>query len=100
MEFRRTIEKLYEEGTRVFVEVGPRGNMTGFVDDILRGRPYCAVPANLQRRSGIAQLNHLVGVLAVHDVELDATALYARRHAHQVAWEDESEAAGLPMARV
>ena len=47
VEFRRTIETLYDEGARVFVEAGPRGNMTGFLDDILRGRPYCAVPADL-----------------------------------------------------
>src|SRR5581483_5182982 len=56
VEFRRTVERLYDDGARVFVEAGPRGNMTAFIDDILRGRSYCAVPANQQRRSGIMQL--------------------------------------------
>ena len=49
------------DGARVFVEVGPRGNLTAFVEDILRGRPFCAVAADVQRRSSITQLNHLVG---------------------------------------
>jgi len=89
VEFRRTIEKLYEAGARVFVEVGPRGNMTGFIEDILRGRPYCAVPANLQRRTGLAQLNHLVATLAVHGVDLDAAYLYADRKPREVAWDEE-----------
>ena len=71
MRFRETIEALHDDGARVFVEVGPRGNMTSFMEDILRGRPSCAVAADLRRRSGTAQLNHLVGMLAVHDVELD-----------------------------
>jgi malonyl CoA-acyl carrier protein transacylase/phosphopantetheinyl transferase len=88
VEFRRTIERLYDEGARVFVEAGPRGNMTGFIDDILRGRPYCSVPADLPRRTSIAQLNHLVAMLSVHDVELDPAYLYERRKVRPVVWED------------
>ncbi len=93
VEFRRTIEKLYDEGARVFIEAGPRGNMTGFIDDIFRGRPYCAVPADLQRRSGTTQLNHLVGMLTAHDVPLDLTYLYEHRKAKQVVWDDLSDSA-------
>jgi acyl transferase domain-containing protein/phosphopantetheinyl transferase (holo-ACP synthase) len=84
--FRETIEALYDDGARVFVEVGPRGNMTSFMEDILRGRPACAVASDLRRRSGTAQLNHLVGRLAVHDVELDLDYLFAQRSAQPVDW--------------
>lgn len=79
VEFRTTIERLYDEGARVFVECGPRGNLTAFVDDILRGRPSVAVPANVQRRTGITQLHHLLAQLLVHDVEVDLDALHAGR---------------------
>ncbi|MDE3074123.1 MAG: polyketide synthase dehydratase domain-containing protein [Chloroflexota bacterium] len=79
VEFRRTIEALHADGVRLFVEVGPRGNLTGFVEDILRGRPYAAIPADVQRRSGVTQLNHLAGLLAVHGLSVDMSYLYARR---------------------
>ena len=79
VEFRRTIEKMYDDGVRLFVEVGPRGNLTAFVDDILRGRPYLAAPANVLRRSGVTQLNHLLGLLAAHGVPMQLEPLYARR---------------------
>ena len=79
VEFRQTIEAMYADGVRLFVEVGPRGNLTAFVDDILRGRPYLAVPANVMRRSGVTQLNHLVGLLAAHGVPMQLEPLYARR---------------------
>jgi acyl transferase domain-containing protein/phosphopantetheinyl transferase len=79
VEFRRTIEVLYSEGVRVFVEVGPRGNLSAFVEDILRGRPFSAIPANLQRRSGITQLNHVVAMLTAHGVNLDLMYLYRGR---------------------
>src|ERR1700677_3313893 len=35
--FRETIEALHDDGARIFIEVGPRGNMTSFMQDILRG---------------------------------------------------------------
>src|SRR5207237_857216 len=47
--FRETIEAMYAAGVRLFAEVGPRGNLTAFVDDILRGRPPLAVPSPLPR---------------------------------------------------
>jgi acyl transferase domain-containing protein/phosphopantetheinyl transferase (holo-ACP synthase) len=84
--FRETIEELHEQGARVFVEVGPRGNMTAFIEDILRGRPCCAVASDVRRRSGVTQLNHLVGLLAVHDVDVDLGHLFAERHADEVDW--------------
>jgi acyl transferase domain-containing protein/phosphopantetheinyl transferase len=79
VEFRKTIEAMYDDGLRIFVEVGPRGNLTAFVDDILRGRPHLAVPANVMHRSGITQLNHLVGILAAQGVPMRLDYLYARR---------------------
>ncbi len=86
VEFRRTIESLYKQGVRIFVEAGPRGNLSTFVEDILRGQPFCAVPANVQRRSGVAQLNHLVGMLAAHGVNLDLSYLFERRDPQRVDW--------------
>jgi acyl transferase domain-containing protein/phosphopantetheinyl transferase (holo-ACP synthase) len=87
VEFRRTIERMYADGVRIFVEVGPRGNLTSFVDDILRGRPYLAVASNVQRRSGITQLNHLLASLAAHGVAFDPSYLYERRSPRPVDWE-------------
>jgi phosphopantetheine--protein transferase-like protein len=93
VEFRRTIETLYAEGTRVFVEAGPRGNLTAFVEDILRGRDFCAVPADVQRRSGTTQINHLVGMLAVHDVDVDVMELYSHRSPRRIEWQQDRGAA-------
>ncbi len=90
VEFQRTIEALYDDGARVFVEVGPRGNLSAFVEDILRGRPACVAPANVMRRSGITQINHLVGILCAHGVDLNLEYLYARRRPTRIDWGEES----------
>jgi len=79
VEFTSLIEAMYADGVRLFVEVGPRGNLSSFVQDILRGRSLLAVPSNVCQRSGITQLNHLVAQLAAHDVPLELEYLYRRR---------------------
>jgi acyl transferase domain-containing protein len=77
--FRETIEKMHDDGIRIFVEVGPRGNLTSFVDDILKGREYLAVPSNVASRPALAQVNHLVGMLAAHGVSMKLDYLYSHR---------------------
>ncbi len=77
--FQDTIQKLYDDGVRLFVEVGPRGNLTAFVSDILGRQNHLAGALNLASRSSITQLNHLLGMLAAHGVKMDLRYLYARR---------------------
>ncbi len=36
--FHDTIEKLYTQGVRVFIEIGPRNNISSFMQDTLRGK--------------------------------------------------------------
>ncbi len=85
--FRETVEAMYAADVRIFVEVGPRGNLTAFVDDILRGRPSLAVASNLPNRSGVTQLNHLVALLAAQHVPLNLEYLYARRAPQHLSFE-------------
>ncbi len=85
--FQETIERMYADGVRIFVEAGARGNLSAFVDDILRGLPHLAIPSNVARRSGITQLNHLVGALAAQGVQMNLQHLYARRDPQRVPWD-------------
>ena len=77
--FRQTIERMYEDGFRIFVEAGPRGNLTAFVNDTLRNRDHLAVASDTSSRSGISQLQHLVALLSAHGVPMSLDALYEDR---------------------
>ena len=77
--FRETIEALYADGFRVFVEVGPRSNLVSFVNDILKGQEFLAVATNVHYRSGITQLNHALALLAAHGVAMELDLLYKHR---------------------
>ncbi len=85
--FRDTVEAMYRDGARIFVEVGPRGNLSAFVDDILRGRPHMAVATNQHRRSDLLSLHHALGKLAALYVAMDLTPLYAPRGARCLRWD-------------
>jgi len=82
--FIEAIENLYATGVRIFVEVGPRGNLSSFVEDILRGREFLAAPADVQRRGGLTQLHHLIAQLFVHQVPLRLEFLYRHRSVRRI----------------
>lgn len=76
--FQATIEKMYDRGFRVFVDVGPRGNLCAFVGDVLGGKPHLAVALNRPKRSEIEQLLNALGILAAHGVPLSVGHLHER----------------------
>lgn len=91
--FRETVQAMHKDGVQIFVEVGPRGNLTGFIDDILRGKTYTAVPANVQHRSGILQLQHMLAQLVAHGVPVSLAHLYERRDPAPIQQETKSKPA-------
>ena len=97
--FRETIEAMHADGLRLFVDVGARGNLAGFVEDTLRGKPSFAVAANLPRRAGLTQLNHLVAATFAQGAALKTDYLYARRRPRAIDWNapEPSSRAGVEL---
>jgi 3-oxoacyl-(acyl-carrier-protein) synthase/phosphopantetheinyl transferase/malonyl CoA-acyl carrier protein transacylase len=60
--FGPLIRRLYNTGTRAFVQVGT-GSLPGFVADTLAGLPHLAVTANTSRRAGLDQLRRVAAAL-------------------------------------
>jgi acyl transferase domain-containing protein len=74
--FTETIERLYDDGARIFIEVGPSGNLTAFVRDILKDRPHLAVASNVRRQGGIVQFQQLLAQLFCAQVPMDLRVLF------------------------
>ncbi|MEM9659776.1 MAG: hypothetical protein AAF961_15550, partial [Planctomycetota bacterium] len=91
VEFTRLVRNLHRDGVRIFVEVGPRSNLTSFVDDILRDELHAAVPSNVAHRSAATQLCHLAAQLAAHHVSLQWDSFYERCGVEIVDWEPRAE---------
>lgn len=100
--FRGLVERLYDEGHRVFVQVGT-GSLTGFVDDTLSGRPHLAIAANQENRSGLEQLLHVCAALWVEGAQFDTRLLQSPESAAKRPASTGKEmrlSLGVPLVRV
>jgi len=82
VQFVSQIERMYEAGARVFVEVGPGGVLSGLVPKILGDRPHVMVACDgldRSRTSGIERLMLALARMATSGVEIDAKPLFAER---------------------
>jgi malonyl CoA-acyl carrier protein transacylase/phosphopantetheinyl transferase len=101
--FREAIERMYQDGVRVFVEVGPNSKLTAFTEDTLRGRPIIAVASNIEGRSGIVQLQHLAAQLFATGIPIRLDEFYARREPRRISMDSAvslkaAAVAGVPLA--
>ena len=74
--FRQLVEKLYDDGVRVFVQAGV-GSLVAFADDTLKGRPQLSISAASPNRSGLGQLGRVAAAVWVEGVDVRLDALLA-----------------------
>ncbi len=82
--FEETVKRMYADGYRVFLEVGPRGLMMAAVSDTLKGEDHAALALNSIHRSGILQMQHALGQLIALGATIDLSADFERRHARRL----------------
>lgn len=80
IQFDNTINQMYADDYRIFIEVGARGNMASAIRETLKVRPHQAVAINRLHRSGLSQLHHALGILAANGVPIDLTQLHRQRN--------------------
>jgi len=95
--FTETIQRLYEDGYRVFLEVGPSGNLTSFVGDTLRDKDdVLAVSSNSRRKSALGHLHQTLAQLFAAGVDFEPARLYAQREIASLDLLDEPRPAVKP----
>jgi len=93
------VNRMYEDGFRIFIEVGARGNLTTAVSEILKAQRHQAVALNRIHRSGITQLHHALGILAAQGVPFDLSRLYGHRRLQTLDFSKTVCAATAPRAQ-
>ena len=75
--FQTMVERMYEDGVRTFVEVGPGGILTSLTKSILGDKPHSAINLDRPGRHGLVSLWQGLGQLAALGIPLDWAALRA-----------------------
>lgn len=72
--FRQMLLNMHDAGIRTFIQVGT-GSLPGFIDDTLKNLPHLTVAANVEHRSGMEQLCHVLAALWIEGGEADFSML-------------------------
>ncbi len=78
IDFQQLIEKAYQDGGRIFIELGPRNNCTRWTDEILQGQPHLAVATNEKDVDEHATIIKVIASLFCHQVSVDLSPLYSQ----------------------
>ncbi|MFT3930906.1 MAG: SDR family NAD(P)-dependent oxidoreductase [Spongiibacteraceae bacterium] len=79
--FVEQIEKMYADGARVFVEVGPKRVLSGLIKNILGEQPHRLIAIDDGKQADIGGFLTAVAQLAVMSDVFDPAILYAGRNA-------------------
>ncbi len=75
-DFTRTIEQAYDDGIRVFVEMGPRASCTRMIGQTLEGRPHLALAVSSSQDNEYLSILKLLGALSAAKVGVHLDKLY------------------------
>ena len=78
IDFPAVIERAYEDGIRVFIEVGPGSSCTRLIGQILGRRPHLAVSACQAEGGPMMGILNVLGRLTAERFPLDLAGLYGR----------------------
>ncbi|HAH07368.1 MAG TPA: type I polyketide synthase [Elusimicrobia bacterium] len=76
IDFPAVVERAYQDGFRVFLEMGPRNSASRMVSRILGERPHLARSACVRDQDGISTLLRLLAALLAERIPVNLAALY------------------------
>ena len=77
IDYPRVIERLYADGARIFLEVGPGSSCSRMISSILAERPHLARSFCVSGQDAAVQLLRLLGHCLAEGVKVDLSPLYS-----------------------
>jgi len=78
IDFPKVINAAYEDGVRIFLEMGPGASCTRMIDDILEDRPHMAKAVCISGQSAVSTVLQVLGQLIAERVPVELGALYGQ----------------------
>ncbi len=84
-DYTKVIGSAYEDGVRVFIEMGPGKTCSRMIDKILKGKPHMAKAICVKNQDSVSNVLHCLGQLIAEHVDVDLNLLYQAEKSKQVA---------------
>jgi len=78
LDFPSLVHRAYDDGARLFVELGPQASCARMIDKILGTQPHVAKSACVKNQDGPGAVLRLLGRLIAERAPVDLAALYGR----------------------
>ncbi len=78
LDFPRLVNRAYEDGARIFIELGPGTTCSRWIDAILRGRPSATMTINQKGVDDYTSILKVLGRLVSHRVPVNLSPLYGQ----------------------
>jgi acyl transferase domain-containing protein len=76
--FAALIRRVYEDGVRIFIELGAGNNCSKWIDDSLRLSPHLSAAINRPGVDDLTSILRLMARLSSHRVKLDLAPLFTK----------------------
>lgn len=76
LDFPRLVNRVYDDGARIFLEVGAGSSCSRWLQDILQKRPHLVIPLNKRGVDDQILIVKALAQLVSHQVPLDLSSLY------------------------
>ena len=76
VDFPRLVEKAYQNGARIFIEVGPQKTCSRWIEKILNSQPHGVIPINKKQQPDYDGVLKVISMLLSHHVPLNLSYLY------------------------
>ncbi len=74
--FPASVEKVYQDGARIFIELGANATCTGWIGQILKDKEHLALSMDIKGKHISDTLTSAVSMLTSHHVSLDLQTLF------------------------
>ena len=75
-DYTKVIDTAYDEGIRLFIEMGPGMSCTRMIDTILGDKPHVATSACAKGQNGPSSILRTLALLTTHRIDVDTSPLY------------------------
>jgi PfaB family protein len=76
VDFPRLVNRVYDDGGRIFIEVGPRQTCCQWISESLKDKPHVTVPLNIKGVGDKGALVRAMAQLVSHGVQMDISCLF------------------------
>ncbi|MBN3927939.1 PfaB family protein [Nostoc sp. NMS4] len=78
VDFPRLINQIYQDGARIFIEVGAKNNCSQWISANLKELEHIAIPINTKSVDDHTSIIKLLATLISHGVDVDLSPLYSQ----------------------